>query len=374
MSERKDGTCAGEGPGGRPAPWRRAVLALALAALGWGVLRASAGHPDLVERWYSRGLFPPVRDALRWLAAGLPISLAEVLLLALAAWASWLLASASWSLVTRRRGAGNLCLRGLARVASWGGFGYALFLFVWGFNHARRPYAWHAGLEVAPVTREELRELTAWLVEECNRLGREVTDEELELEDGPGGVDPALLHGFEVLGEEVPTLAAGGPLLRRPWISPLLSALGITGIYCPFTAEAHLNRDVPLWTRPFASCHEIAHQKGFAREDEAHCIAWQACRRSGDAAFEYSASLVALGEALAALATIDPAGAKELYDRLEERSRRDREKNREYWLARRSPLSTLSRKANDAYLRSQGQEAGVRSYGRMVDLLVAERR
>jgi hypothetical protein len=29
---------------------------------------------------------------------------------------------------------------------------------------------------------------------------------------------------------------------------------------------------------------------------------------------------------------------------------------------------------NDTYLRSQGQELGVRSYGAMVDLLLAERR
>jgi hypothetical protein len=29
---------------------------------------------------------------------------------------------------------------------------------------------------------------------------------------------------------------------------------------------------------------------------------------------------------------------------------------------------------NDAYLKSQGQAQGVRSYGRMVDLLLAERR
>ena len=29
---------------------------------------------------------------------------------------------------------------------------------------------------------------------------------------------------------------------------------------------------------------------------------------------------------------------------------------------------------NDAYLKSQGQKEGVRSYGRMVDLLLAERR
>jgi hypothetical protein len=31
-------------------------------------------------------------------------------------------------------------------------------------------------------------------------------------------------------------------------------------------------------------------------------------------------------------------------------------------------------RVNNAYLRSQGQKEGVRTYGRMVDLLLAERR
>ena len=37
-------------------------------------------------------------------------------------------------------------------------------------------------------------------------------------------------------------------------------------------------------------------------------------------------------------------------------------------------VSRVSRSINNAYLRSQGQAEGVRSYGRMVDLLIAERR
>jgi hypothetical protein len=39
-----------------------------------------------------------------------------------------------------------------------------------------------------------------------------------------------------------------------------------------------------------------------------------------------------------------------------------------------SRLGEVQDRVNDAYLKSQGQREGVRSYGRMVDLLVGERR
>ena len=39
-----------------------------------------------------------------------------------------------------------------------------------------------------------------------------------------------------------------------------------------------------------------------------------------------------------------------------------------------SRLGEVQERVNDAYLKTQGQADGVRSYGRMVDLLLAERR
>ena len=45
-----------------------------------------------------------------------------------------------------------------------------------------------------------------------------------------------------------------------------------------------------------------------------------------------------------------------------------------YWNRTRSRIATdVARKVNDTYLKSQGQ-VGIASYGRMVDLLVAQRR
>ena len=177
-----------------------------------------------------------------------------------------------------------------------------------------------------------------------------------------------------VSGREVPATAGGTPLLRFPFASPLLSRLGITGVYSPFTGEAHVNSDVPANQQPFAACHEVAHQRGFAREDEANFIAWQVCLRSGDPRLRFSAALSALTHVVNTLGRVDPVAAKVALAGLDEGVLEQRRASHAYWAARQGALSDVSRHANDAYLRSQGQSAGVQSYGRMLDLLLAERR
>ena len=49
-------------------------------------------------------------------------------------------------------------------------------------------------------------------------------------------------------------------------------------------------------------------------------------------------------------------------------------RSRSYWAQYRGPVSEISDKVNDTYLRINSQQEGSRSYGRMVDLLVGEYR
>ena len=58
------------------------------------------------------------------------------------------------------------------------------------------------------------------------------------------------------------------PLVPAKWtrFPALFSALGIAGLYFPFTGEAIVNGDDLPDTLPFTICHELAHQAGFARE------------------------------------------------------------------------------------------------------------
>src|SRR5262245_31937331 len=92
--------------------WRwLAAAGLPLAALG---LQSVAGHyPQLIERYYSRGIYPSIGRGLAFVSTGFGFSLAEVLLVILLA---GLVGGAGWQarrLYLRRVRLGRLLLSGL---------------------------------------------------------------------------------------------------------------------------------------------------------------------------------------------------------------------------------------------------------------------
>lgn len=81
------------------------------------------------------------------------------------------------------------------------------------------------------------------------------------------------------------------------------------GIFIPLTGEAIINPLEPLFSLPFTAMHEIAHQRGIMDEGDANAWAFQACMRSGNASFRYSACVYVLKYALIRLWQITPSDA-----------------------------------------------------------------
>jgi uncharacterized protein DUF3810 len=153
----------------------------------------------------------------------------------------------------------------------------------------------------------------------------------------------------------------------------VLARLGISGIFMPFTGEANVDTTLPQWTLPFVAAHEVAHQRGFAREDEANFLAYASCTRHPDPTARYSAAMEASLYALGALRAVDAEAHRALEARRGPAVRRDLAALEEWRRRYESRAGAVNQKVNDAYLRAQGQD-GVTTYGRMVDLLIAERR
>jgi hypothetical protein len=281
----------------------------------------------------------------------------------------------------RRAGSGRLRLAGAGLV--WGlglaGLCYLSFLLVWGLNHRRLPVAELAGLDPRPARPSELAELCAELVDRADamRVGR-LEDEGgvMRLSAGREGTLERVAAGFDAAAGATRLPLGEGPNAapKRPLVSPLLWRLGITGIYVPFTAEAHVNATVPDPDLPFVASHEMAHQRGFAREDEASWVGQLACAHHPDADFRYSGALLMSLHAMGALLRADRSAHTALAARRSEGVRRDMEALHEWSRRAEGPPRRAARRLNDAYLRSQGDADGVRSYGRVVDLLLAERR
>ena len=138
--------------------------------------------------------------------------------------------------------------------------------------------------------------------------------------------------------------------------------------------EANVNIDVPDFTLPFTMCHEQAHLRGFMREDEANFIAYLACMESVDQAIQYSGASMAAMYAMNTLYQADYERFCELYATYSPGVQRDFAAQSRYWAQFEGPVAEVSDKVNDTYLKANRQTDGVASYGRMVDLLLANYR
>ncbi|TGY69704.1 DUF3810 family protein, partial [Enterorhabdus sp. NM05_H27] len=110
------------------------------------------------------------------------------------------------------------------------------------------------------------------------------------------------------------------------------------------------------------------------REDEANFIGYLSCKQSDDPLTRYSGYTLAYDYALSALIRADREAAVAVNDGLSDTVRADRTARAEYLKQFEGPVAEASNAANNAYLKANQQTDGTKSYGRMVDLLLAEAR
>ncbi len=336
---------------------------------------AAAAQPGRVETLYSRGLFPPIARTLSAVSSRVPFPVAEPLLVLALAAAATLAIRRLWRLRSRRFW--PALLEVLARTAFLAGVVDIAFLALWGLNYHRETLARSAALEIRTSSPAELEALAHDLVEEANALRVGLAEDSggvFQLPAGPREAFARAAAGFEAARERLPFLQAPPARPKAALLSALLSGLAISGIYSPFTAEPLVNGEVPDPDLPFCAAHEAAHAAGFAREDEANYLASLTCRLHPDADFRYSGTMAASAYAMGALASVDRPSAKRLHGTRSAAVVRDLDALAAWSARHEGRVAEASRRVNDAYLKAQGTPDGVRSYGRFVDLLLAERR
>jgi hypothetical protein len=348
--------------------YRRAWLML-LAAPAWGLPALAAANPAETELSYSRWIYPALASAVGGFTGFLPFSLAEF---ALVAFALGIIAYIIRSLYKKR------FARLAATLLCWAALIWFGFIALCGLNYHRETVAQNSGLTVQPSSAEELAGLCAELAELANENAAQVARDEsgvMRLSTGSAYETAKLApKAFAALGETRREFAG---FCARP--KPVLASVGlsladIVGFYFPFTFEANVNADVVGYAIPSAMTHELAHFKGYMREDEANFIAYLACMASGDADFRYSGIMLALRYCLNALYAADRDAYSATMAALAPEVTADYAANDAYWRRFEGPIAEVSHTVNDVYLKTNRQEAGVKSYGQMVDLLLAERR
>lgn len=229
-------------------------------------------------------------------------------------------------------------------------------------------------MERRDVSAEELYATAQILAEQVNEAAEQVAFEHggfSVMPYGYGEMNDKLIEAYAKASEKYDFLQTLDSDLKPVMLSELMSYTHITGVYSFFTGEANINVAFPDYTIPYTAAHELAHQRGIAREDEANFMAFLVCMESDDAYIRYSAYLNLYEYVSNALYSASPELWSKSYGTLSYAVKAEMRAYSEFYEKYRdSVASEVSEVVNNTFLTMQGTE-GTRSYGMVVDLAVA---
>ncbi|MBQ8311267.1 MAG: DUF3810 domain-containing protein [Clostridia bacterium] len=321
--------------------------------------------------WFNRTVSPVGRAALAYLTNWIPFSLTELLLILIPLWLVLLCVI----------GYRNFCdsWRGLLTYVGilLSGVCVVLIIFVWNFAAGYYGTTLDKKLELdrTAVSADELYTTAEILAEEVKRAEQEI----LFLESGESvmpysyaEMNDKLLIAYERLCEKYSFIDSFSSSVKPVMLSEPMSYTHITGVYTFFTGEANINVNFPDYTIPYTAAHELAHQRGIAREDEANFVAFLVCAESDDLYIRYSGYLNTYEYVVSALASANRELYKKTYSALPATVRAEEAAYSKFFQKyKENVAASVSQTVNNSYLQSQGATAGTKSYNMVVDLAVA---
>ncbi len=257
---------------------------------------------------------------------------------------------------------------------------YMCHTLVFGLNYYAGPLAEDIRLDVVEYNVDELTEAAEYYRDKANELASQVKRDasgEVLFSDFAVLADQAA-DGFRTLTYDYsyPIFAGSTlPVKELGW-ADLYTSMGITGITMGLTGEAAVNPQIPDVSLPFTMCHEMAHRMCIATERDANFAGFLACMANESTEFQYSAYFMAYRYCYSALvsngSTASSAAAARVQAGVGELLYRDLASYNKFFNDHRSDTATkVANVANDAYLKTSGDDAGIQSYGDVCDLLVS---
>lgn len=356
--------------------WQKRTLLLLSGLIGVLLLETAKRSSFFAEEIFAKRIFKIVSVGISFVTGLLPFSLAEISVLLCPIAILLLFGIFVYHFVKKKEARFFLCLNGVYSVACIASVVFCIYAVGCGVNYYRYPFSYYAGLTVEPSDVESLYGVCAELTEEANALRKQLTYEDANgiyrLSMSKRELATLTKEAYRMLAEEYPILGGRYPAPKPILLSKLMSYTELTGIYTCWTMEANVNVDIPDYSIGSTMAHELAHLRGFIREDEANYLAYLACMKSENLELRYSGVMDALILSGNALYRKNPDLYFSLRATYEPGIERDLAANSVYWAKYHDTVvSNTVDKANDTYLKANNQTDGVESYGRMVDLLIA---
>ncbi len=337
--------------------------------------------PGFVERWYSLGFYPIWGNFLRFCFGWMPFSFGDIGYLLFIIWL--VLICYKGAKQARKIGFGSiLWSQILGKLLRFFLIVYLFFRLSWGLNYNRVGIASQLGIEKLPYSKESVTDITNRLIDSAN-FYRKLFGNNSMVEPSLKNIYANAVEAYQFAATEFPFLKYNRPSIKGSLFTPLADYIGFTGYYNPISGEAQLRTDIPRILLPFTSCHEIAHQIGYASESEASFVGYLAAKKSDDPYLKYSAYFemlqYALGEQylLYAKANNYEDFAKMLEQnksRISSLVKKDKKVVRDFFFQHQKVVSVITDNLYDQYLKMNQQLKGIESYNDVVGWIIAYER
>lgn len=332
------------------------------------IAKKSTAFSDALNRSSGR----VIRAVLATLTTWIPFSLEETLLL----FSPVLLGFLVYVLFRLAKKGLPSVIRFTAGLLSCVALAYGLFAFGYEGGYYGSTLDQKLGWQKEKVSAEDLYHTGLCLVREAET----VLD---EIDFAPDGASMMPHTYFEMnreLNKAYRTTCETYPFIQklRSNTKPVLLSVPMTythlsGVYTFFvTGEANVNVNYPDYIVATSAAHEMAHQRGIAREDEANMMAFLVCMNSDDPYLRYSGCVDVLLSVCNSLASANSALYGELWARMPSAVKKEYAAYSAFFdRYRENKAAEVTENVNNSYIEHHGQAEGTKSYGLVVDLVVA---
>lgn len=350
---------------------RKGIIIVILLVLCF-LLHLYSMSESRVENGYSNGIFIHISSFLRLVTGFFPFSIGDILYGFLGGWLIWQLVKFFKKLFKKEDNSTKRAFykEVFYRILVFCCCIYIIFNSLWGINYSRKGIGYQVGLEKSNYSNTELADINRLL---CDKINKSKS-----ILDSQQASYPSNQQLYSMVSDAYRKLGIGYPFLKYEPVSIKSSMwgwlgnyTGFTGYYNPFTGEAQLNTTIPRFLQPFIACHEVAHQLGYAKENEASFVGFLAAKGSGNALLQYSTYLDIFMHANRNLFFTDSVEAKVYRNALSPAVIADLKIWAAFNRSHRSFVEPVISWIYDKYLRGNRQPGGLLSYDEVTGFVIS---
>jgi len=345
----------------------KTLWALVIAAIVMYLFGLNSGW---VEMLYSQGIYKQISLVQRRVFGIFPFSIGDVLYGFAAVFLLWKLVFFMVKIFKTARGERKkYFVSALISLATGALVVYLIFNLLWGLNYNRPGVQVELGIKPEQYSKADLVQINELLLQKVNDSRKTVADE--------GGFIQSPDSVFAITKKAVANAALSMPFLNTPglviksslwgWLG---NSAGFTGYYNPFTGEAQVNTDYPAFVLPYVSCHELAHQSGYAKEMEANFVGYLTAIHANNPAFNYSVYFDLFMYANRNLYFTDSSLALNLRNSLDTLVKQDMTELRNFMDRHSNFTEPLIRWVYTMYLKGNRQPEGMLSYDKVTGFII----